>query len=109
MYQFGAGKVENPFAVEERKAIQMFSEGTNKILNMHNAAELTALCGVLCLQTEGTNKERKDRILKMLADETLKTRNAEKAYSNLLHLVWEGILFEYLRGEGAPLKTAEVR
>jgi hypothetical protein len=45
---------------------------------MHNGAELSALCGTLCLSTEGTNKEKKDRIQKYVSDETLRTHNPEK-------------------------------
>ncbi len=81
--KFGAFKAENPFALEERRAVEFFAEGTSKILNMHTAAELSSLCGVLCLPVEGTNKERKDRILRVVADETMKTRNPEKAYSGM--------------------------
>jgi len=106
--KFGKTKTLNPFAEEEKQAILNMSEGTQVLLNMHNAAELSALCGVMCLSTEGTNRDKKERVLKSVADETMRTHNPEKAYSRLLHLMWEGILFEYLRSMGCPLKGAEV-
>jgi len=74
---------------------------------MHNGAELSALCGTLALNTEGTNKEKKDRIQKFVSEETVRTHNPEKAYRTLLTYMWEGILFEYLRTQGCPMKTAE--
>jgi len=106
--KYGKARALNPFAEEEKRAIINMAEGTSVLLGMHNTAELTSLCGVMCLGTEGTNKEKKERILRFVADETMRTHNPEKAYSALLHLMWEGILFEYLRAMGQPLKSAEL-
>jgi hypothetical protein len=106
--KFGANKAVNPFAEEERRAVQLMAAGISDILSMHNTAELAELCGTMGLLQEGSNRDKKDRVLKWVADETLKSRNPERAYGKLLHMVWEGILFEYLRSQGAPAKSAEV-
>jgi len=97
----------NPFDEEEKRAVQNMSEGTKVILSMHNTAELSALCGTMCLAVDGTNKEKTERVQGFIGKEVVRTRNPEKAYSNFLHLVWEGILFEYLRSQGSPLKSGE--
>lgn len=35
-------------------------------------------------------------------------RQAEKKFSEVLRLFWEGLLFEYLRSVGCPLRNAEL-
>jgi len=105
--KFGKGKALNPFAEEERRCVENMAEGVATILGMHNTAELSALCGTMVLDMQGTNREKKERILKAIAEETVRTRNPEKAYSTVLNMIYEGILFEYLRTQGAPLRSAE--
>ena len=61
---------------------------------------------MLCLPTDGNNREKRHAVLQYVAHQVKKTHNPEKAYSDLLHLVWEGILYEYLRTSGFPLRSA---
>jgi hypothetical protein len=35
------------------------------------------------------------------------TEQAEKRFAEVLRLVWEGLLIEYLRAVGCPLRTLE--
>lgn len=104
--KFGRTKIVNPFDEEEKQTLLNMARGMSLILDMHNAAELSSLCGVLSVPSDGSNKEKKKLILRTVAAEVKRTHNPEKAYSDLLHLIWEGVLFEYLRAEGAPLRTA---
>ena len=64
---------------------------------MHNPGELASLCGSLCLGIDGTCREKKDRILAQITHQTEINHNPEKSYAEVLHFMWEGILFEYLR------------
>jgi hypothetical protein len=107
LQKFGKAKAVNPFAEEEKRATQNMAEGISQILDMHNSGELAALCGVMCLGTDGTNREKKERVLAHIARQTQISHNPEKSYSEVLHLMWEGILFEYLRANGMPMKTVE--
>ena len=105
--KFGKKKTSNPYAEEEIRVVENFSTGVEEILSMHNAGELASLCGVLCLASDGTNGEKIERVLAHIARQTQIHRNPEKAYSDVLLLVWEGIIFEYLRAKGAAIKSVE--
>lgn len=72
---------------------------------MHNPGELASLCGSLCLGIDGTCREKKDRILAQITHQTEINHNPEKSYAEVLHFMWEGILFEYLRANGYPMKS----
>jgi hypothetical protein len=107
LQKFGKAKAVNPFAEEEQRAIQNMAEGINVILDMHNSGELASLCGVLCLGTDGSNQEKKERVLAHIARQTQINHNPEKSYADVLHLMWEGVLFEYLRANGMPMRSVE--
>mmetsp|Transcript_21849 Transcript_21849/g.74059 ORF Transcript_21849/g.74059 Transcript_21849/m.74059 type:complete len:605 (+) Transcript_21849:229-2043(+) len=102
--------VLDPFAEEERRLALNLREGLGTLLDMHTPAELGSLCGALGLVREcefGSPDEKKHGLLLHVADEGVRI-GAGRAILATLQVVWDGILFEYLRSEGQPVRSARV-
>lgn len=101
----------DPLALEEQRMAANLREGLSTLLEMHNPAELGSLCGSLGLVEEcefGTAAEKKAAILRYLGDEGMRLGSQEKAHMRALKFVWDGILYEYLRAEGQPVRSSRV-
>lgn len=75
------------------------------LLDMHNAMELSSLCGALGLVRTCTPPEQKASVMAYIREGK---QQAELRFAEVLKLVWEGIMFEYLRSVGMPLKNSEM-
>ena len=68
-----------------------------ELLMMHSAYELRTLCAALALPTSGSRTERIDRLFRerlfQMSD-----------YREVMMIMWEGTLVEYLRGKGFPME-----
>lgn len=98
----------DPLIEEERRMAENLRHGLSTLLDMHNPAELGSLCGSLGLKDEceyGTHAEKKAGVMRHIAEEGARIGSSLKAHAKALNLIWDGILFEYLRAEGQPLRT----
>lgn len=99
----------DPLIEEERRMAENLRIGLSTLLEMHNPAELGSLCGSLGLKDEceyGSHAEKKAGVMRHIAEEGARIGSSLKAHAKALNLIWDGILFEYLRAEGQPLRTA---
>ncbi|KAH8068775.1 hypothetical protein JL721_6342 [Aureococcus anophagefferens] len=106
--KFAKGQVLDPLVEEEKRLAQNLREGLSTLLDMHNPAELGSLCGALGLVEEcefGTHGEKKAGVMRRVALEGARHGSTEKAHMDCLAMMWDGILFEYLRAEGMPLRS----
>lgn len=109
--QQSTATVVDPLVEEEKRMAENLRLGLSTLLDMHNPAELGSLCGSLGLVQEcdfGTHAEKKAGVLRVIADEGARLGSSVKAHVKALELMWEGILFEYLRAEGQPLRESRV-
>ncbi|KAK7254140.1 poly(A)-specific ribonuclease [Aureococcus anophagefferens] len=109
--KFAKGQVLDPLVEEEKRLAQNLREGLSTLLDMHNPAELGSLCGALGLVEEcefGTHGEKKAGVMRRVALEGARHGSTEKAHMDCLAMMWDGILFEYLRAEGMPLRSARI-
>ena len=109
--KFAKGQVLDPLVEEEKRLAQIVREGLSTLLDMHNPAELGSLCGALGLVEEcefGTHGEKKAGVMRRVALEGARHGSTEKAHMDCLAMMWDGILFEYLRAEGMPLRSARI-
>ena len=75
------------------------ADGMDDLLRLHSAKELRALCNVLGLESGGTNKQRVQRLF----EEYL--TNLDR-YKDILTIMWEHTMVEYLRSVGFPTRKA---
>jgi len=109
--QFSKAVILDPLVEEEKRLATQLREGLSKLLDMHNPAELGSLCGALGLVEEcefGTHAEKKAGVLRKVAQTSARYSSAERAHMECLATMWDGILYEYLRAEGQPLRSARV-
>ena len=102
-------KVVDPFEEEERIMLENMQAGISTLIDMHNMAELSSLCGTIGLaemNTEGSFNDKKRAILASIASEAKRFKSSERAHAEVLKLMWDGILYEYLRAVGQPLRTS---
>ncbi|CAM9488911.1 unnamed protein product [Choristocarpus tenellus] len=79
----------------------------NAILSMCNPVELNSLCGALGMTGLNTNKEKiqKVKVMYYIRDGS---HQADRRFAEVLKLFWEGLLYEYLRSVGCPLRDSEL-
>ncbi|KAJ8611301.1 hypothetical protein CTAYLR_006601 [Chrysophaeum taylorii] len=107
--KFAQASVVDPLVEEEKRMRANLRLGLSTLLDMHNPAELGSLCGSLGLVAEcevGTHAEKKAGIMRYIDEEGMRLGSTEKAHMRALDMMWDGILFEYLRVEGQPLRSA---
>lgn len=92
----------DPFATNDTVILDM-KAGMETLLGMHNPPELLSLCGALSLEGGGglTVADKRAAVMQYIRDGK---RQAEKRFVEVVGLVWEGLLYEYLRAVGCPLK-----
>ena len=109
--KFSKSEILDPLVQEEKNLAAQLREGLSKLLDMHNPAELGSLCGAMGLVEEcefGTHAEKKAGVLRKVAQTGARYNSTERAHMECLETMWDGILYEYLRAEGQPLRSARV-
>jgi len=94
----------DPFAAQNLLVLQDMESGMRDLLDLHNPAELSSLCAMLGMPSEGiTSEEKVAQIMAHVKGPANKP--TEKDYINLMKMMWEGVMFEYLRSIGQPLRS----
>ncbi len=85
-------------------AIERMQTGMKELLWLHTPAELSSICGVLCLSV----KEKASTSVRLIIEHASKTPAGSKSrldmdqVKEVLDVMWEGALFEYLKTIGHP-------
>lgn len=80
--------------MKQEHALKRTEEGLKKVLSLHAPAELSSICGVLRLPVKQKGSDSMRHIIKSVSENG---RVQSDRMVNLLSLMWEGALFEYLR------------
>ena len=83
---------------QNRVPVEM-KNGMRALLNLHNEEEMRILVGQLGMHDKRSKATRIQKIFQ------LHLQQGEKSYTNLLSLIWEGIIIEYLRTVGRTIRS----
>ena len=95
--KFSKSEILDPLVQEEKNLAAQLREGLSKLLDMHNPAELGSLCGAMGLVEEcefGTHAEKKAGVLRKVAQTGARYNSTERAHTECLETMWDGILYE---------------
>eukprot|EP00636_Phaeomonas_parva_P001531 CAMPEP_0118875332 /NCGR_PEP_ID=MMETSP1163-20130328/16438_1 /TAXON_ID=124430 /ORGANISM="Phaeomonas parva, Strain CCMP2877" /LENGTH=287 /DNA_ID=CAMNT_0006810823 /DNA_START=144 /DNA_END=1004 /DNA_ORIENTATION=+ len=100
-------KASDPFAEQNSLLRQDMAKGLDDILELHNPVEMSSLCGSLGIDIDLPIEEMKAEVRRYVQSHKAKENgtHVERNYHEVLKVVWEGVLFEYLRSVGQPLHS----
>ncbi|CAM9176335.1 unnamed protein product, partial [Chrysoparadoxa australica] len=103
--QLAKDRARDPFGPGAEAVILDMKEGMETLLEMHNTVELNSLCGALSLPVACTNTEKKQNVMEYIKlGRNGDKDQVERRFAEAVRLVWEGLLYEYLRSIGHPLR-----
>ncbi|CAM9515346.1 unnamed protein product, partial [Discosporangium mesarthrocarpum] len=101
--KFDKDRKYDPF-MDQDPIMRDMKEGMEALVSMCNGVELNSLCGALGVTGGCSNPRRMCQVMAYIREGG---RQADKRYGEVLKLFWEGLLYEYLRSVGCPLRNAE--
>jgi hypothetical protein len=83
-------------------AFQRMKEGMQKILSLHNAVELSSLCGCLGLKVQ----EKAATSIHFITQYASESNDLDgERIKHIMNFMWEGALWEYLHSIGHPVHS----
>ncbi|CAM9881698.1 unnamed protein product [Ectocarpus fasciculatus] len=101
--KFDSDRKYDPF-LDTDPVIQDSKEGMEALLSMCNAVEINSLFGALGFVVPCPRNAKEQQIMNYIREGG---RQAGKRFADVLKFCWEGLLFEYLRTVGCPLRDRE--
>ncbi|CAN0151118.1 unnamed protein product [Ectocarpus sp. 8 AP-2014] len=101
--KFDSDRKYDPF-LDTDPVIQDSKEGMEALLSMCNAVEINSLFGALGFVVPCPRNAKEQQIMNYIREGG---RHVGKRFADVLKFCWEGLLFEYLRTVGCPLRDRE--
>ncbi|CAM9411298.1 unnamed protein product [Scytosiphon promiscuus] len=101
--KFDSDRKYDPFS-DADPVVKDSKEGMETLLAMCNAVEINSLYGALGFVVPCPRNAKEQQIMRYIREGG---RNVEKKFADVLKFCWEGLLFEYLRAVGCPLRNRE--
>eukprot|EP00903_Cladosiphon_okamuranus_P010866 g10263.t1 len=101
--KFDSDRKYDPF-LDTDPVIQDSKEGMEALLSMCNAVEINSLFGALGFVVPCPRSAKEQQIMAYIREGG---RQVEKKFAYVLKFCWEGLLYEYLRTVGCPLRDRE--
>ncbi|CAN0171507.1 unnamed protein product [Ectocarpus sp. 12 AP-2014] len=101
--KFDSDRKYDPF-LDTDPVVQDSKEGMEALLSMCNAVEINSLFGALGFVVPCPRNAKEQQIMNYIREGG---RHVGKRFADVLKFCWEGLLFEYLRTVGCPLRDRE--
>jgi hypothetical protein len=88
--------------INKEQSLQRIKDGLYQVLTLHSPVELSSCCGMLGLKVQQKPINSIEQIMGYALSDM---KQEEGKLQKVLHVCWEGALFEYLRALGQPVYT----